>query len=257
LNESLTPIGPDDTFRFACCPEVACFNECCRDLNQFLYPYDILRLKQRLGLSSGEFLKRFTVQHIGPESGLPIVALKTANAKKYTCPFVTENGCRVYPDRPSSCRTYPLVRAISRNRESGKITERFMLLKENHCLGFKEPKEQTARQWLKDQEVEIYNHINDHLMDIISLKNRLLPGMLDPKYQHLFYRALYDLDNFRTQVLNHDLPDDFNVQPGKLAAAENDDTVLLELGMEWVRRVVFQRPEDRGQKTEDKTLKTG
>ena len=73
MNDKLRAISPNEQFRFACSPAVACFNECCRDLNQFLYPYDILRLKKGLGMSSGEFLERYTTRHIGPESGLPIV----------------------------------------------------------------------------------------------------------------------------------------------------------------------------------------
>ena len=104
-------------------------------------------------MSSGEFLERYTIQHIGPESGLPIVALKTVHAEGSKCPFVSGKGCRVYPHRPSSCRIYPLMRAISRNRKTGMITERFMLLKEPHCLGFQAPKEQTVRQWVKDQDI--------------------------------------------------------------------------------------------------------
>ncbi|MBW2470259.1 MAG: YkgJ family cysteine cluster protein, partial [Deltaproteobacteria bacterium] len=129
MEDDLKPIEPDTPFRFECSPNVACFNECCRDLNQFLYPYDILRLKKRLALSSGDFLKRYTTQHIGPESGLPVVALKPADAERLTCPFVTPDGCRVYSDRPASCRMYPLARAISRNRKAGRVSEHFMLLK--------------------------------------------------------------------------------------------------------------------------------
>jgi Fe-S-cluster containining protein len=231
---------PDDQFGFACSPEVACFNECCRDLNQFLYPYDILRLKKGLGLSSGEFLARYTIQHIGPESGLPIVALKTADAEALTCPFATEKGCRVYPNRPSSCRIYPLVRAISRNRETGKITERFMLLNEPHCLGFNEPKEQTVRQWIKEQGVGADNPINDTLMEIISLKTRLRPGPLDLKSRQLFFWALYDLDNFRNQFFNKGRLNNLDGAPQKMAAAETDDRALLEVAMEWVKQTLFK-----------------
>ena len=240
MNDNLIPIAPDKPFRFGCSPAVACFNECCRDLNQFLYPYDIFRLKKGLGLSSDEFLERYTIQHIGPESGLPIVVLKATDTERLTCPFVSEKGCRVYPDRPASCRTYPLVRAISRNRETGKITERFMLLHESHCLGFNEPKEQTVRQWIKEQGIETDNPINDKLMEIISLKNRLRPGPLDLKSRHLFYVALYDLDNFRNQLFNHNLLENFDVHPEKLTAAETDDTALLEVGMEYVKQVLFK-----------------
>jgi Fe-S-cluster containining protein len=231
---------PDEQFRFACSPEVTCFNACCRDLNQSLYPFDILRLKKRLGLSSGEFLERYTIHHIGPGSGLPIVTFKPIAARRLTCPFVSEKGCSVYSDRPSSCRTYPLVRAISRCRESGRITERFMLLKEPHCLGHNESQKQTVRQWIEDQEIETYNSINDKLMQIIHLKNQVLPGPLDLKLRHLVYLALYDLDNFRNQIFKNKLLENFEVQAEKLAAAETDDTALLEIGMEWIKQVVFK-----------------
>ena len=239
MNESLVPIKPDERFRFACTPEVACFNECCRDLNQIMYPYDILRLKKGLGLSSGEFLERYTIQHIGPESGLPVVALKATDPERLTCPFVTEKGCRVYPDRPSSCRIYPLVRAISRNRETGKMTERFMLLTEPHCLGFQAPKEQTVRQWIIDQDIAVYNRINDRLMEIISLKNRLHPGALDLETRRRFYTALYDLDEFRNRLFSQPLANKFEVDPEKLRAAETDDAALLEVGIEYVKKVLL------------------
>ena len=240
MKDHLIPIGLDETFRFECSPEVTCFNECCRDLNQTLYPYDILRLKKGLGLSSSEFLKRYTTRHIGPESGLPIVTLKTNDARRLTCPLVTEKGCSVYSDRPSSCRTYPLARAISRCRETGNISERFALLKERHCLGFKKRKGQTVRQWIKDQEIEVYNHINDQLMEVISAKNRLPPGPLDLKSRDLFYMALYDLDSFRTRIFENSLFDHFEADPQMLETARTDDTALLEIGMEWVKQVLFK-----------------
>lgn len=240
MNDDFIAIAPEEHFRFACSPAAECFNACCRDLNQFLYPYDILRLKKRLGLSSGEFLKRFTRQHLGPESGLPIVSLAGAADGRSACPFVTPEGCNVYPDRPSSCRIYPLVRTISRNRATGEITERFLLLREPHCLGFSRHKEQTVRQWIKNQDLEVYNHINDHLLEIIRLKNRLHPGRLDLKSQHLFYQALYDLDNFRNQIFSNKLSDGFNVDPQRLSAARIDDTALLEIGIEWVKQAVFK-----------------
>ena len=240
VEDHLKPIEPDKHFRFKCSPEVACFNECCRDLNQFLYPYDILRLKKRLGLSSGEFLERHTIQHIGPESGLPVVALKAADAERLACPFVTPNGCRVYPDRPASCRTYPLARAISGNRQTGRISEHFVLLKEPHCLGFNAAKSQSVRQWIDDQQIRVYNRFNDQMLDIIRLKNRLRPGPLDPKSRQLFYEALYDLDRFRTRIFKNKLFDQTAVDPQNRAEAESDDTALLQIGMAWVKQVVLK-----------------
>ena len=115
-----------------------------------------------------------------------------------------------------------------------------MLLKEPHCLGFVEPKEQTVRQWIKNQGLEIDNPINDWLMDIISLKRQRLPGPLDPKSYRLVYRALYDLDDFKNRMLADNFFQNLEIASEKLSAAMSDDTVLLEIAMEWVKQLVFK-----------------
>ena len=239
MNPKLVPISLEDSFCFSCSPDVPCFNACCRDLNQFLTPFDILRLKNQLGLSSEEFLAKYTNWHIGPETGLPIISLKPKDTQEMICPFVSEKGCMVYENRPSSCRTYPLVRAVSRSRQTGEITEKYMVLKEPHCHGFDHGKSQTVLQWIDQQEIAICNQINDKLMTLIGLKNRLRPGPLDAKSRNLFILALYDLDNFRSQILNKGLLDSFDVDSALFDSALEDDIALLELGMEWVKHKLF------------------
>jgi len=241
VQPDVTPISLQETFCFACHPRVPCFNACCRDLNQFLTPYDILRLKYHLGLSSGQFLGQYASQHVGPDSGLPIITLKPSDQKDLICPFVTPKGCRVYENRPSSCRTYPLMRGVARCRETGRMTEQFMLLKEAHCRGFDGGQTKTVRQWIDDQEVAAYNQINDKLMPIISLKNRRMPGALDIKARHLFFTALYDLDGFRSQIINNGLLADLQLDPSLLDQALEDDLTLLEVGMKWVENVLFDQ----------------
>jgi len=241
VEPDLTPITLQESFCFSCSPDVPCFNECCRDLNQFLTPYDILRLKSHLELSSGEFLRKYTSQHTGPESGLPIVTLKPNDPRKLTCPFVADTGCRVYENRPSSCRTYPLMRAVFRSRSTGEMTAQFMVLRESHCLGFEEGKTRTLRQWIGEQGLADYNENNDKLMQIISLKNRLIQGPLDIKSSHLFNTALYDLDNFRLQIQNSGLLDNFQVNSRIMDAALKSDIALLDLGMKWIKRVLFDQ----------------
>jgi hypothetical protein len=77
-------------------------------------------------------------------------------------------------------------------------------------------------------------------MQIIRLKNQVLPGPLDLKSRHLVYLALYDLDNFRNRIFKNKLLKNFEVQPQKLNSAKTDDTELLEIGMEWIKQVVFK-----------------
>ncbi len=240
MENQFVAIGPDDPFTFSCGPHVPCFNECCRDLNQFLTPYDIIRLKSHLGLTHREFLERYAVQHTGPETGLPVVRLRQAPGDSLKCPFVTPEGCGVYENRPSSCRIYPLARAISRNRETGVVTEHFMLLREPHCRGFEQGERQTVGQWMQDQGLNLYNQANDPLVEIISAKNRLLPGPLDFKSARLFHMACYDLDDFRKNIFDKGELESFDFDQDLLDLARTgNDVALLKTSLAWLKRMLF------------------
>lgn len=240
-NHTLIELSPDDTFRFACHQKVACFNQCCGDLVQFLTPYDILRLKQRLGLSSSEFLARYTRQQTGGETGLVIVSFRRESPDDNRCPFVTDEGCGVYEDRPSSCRAYPLVRLAARSRETGRISERFFLIKEDHCLGFEQDRTQTVRQWVADQGLAEYNRMNDLMMALISAKNQFAPGRsLSLAETNIFYTGCYDLDRFKNEIFETGRLAEAGISDDDtLAAAGRDDRALLELALVWTRNMLF------------------
>ena len=51
------PIKRGQPFRFRCHSALACFNQCCRNLNLFLYPYDVIRLRKALQMDSDRFLE--------------------------------------------------------------------------------------------------------------------------------------------------------------------------------------------------------
>jgi Fe-S-cluster containining protein len=197
-----------------------------------------MRLKRGLGLSSGGFLERFTLRHTGPGTGLPVVTLKPADPKELICPFVTPAGCRVYPDRPSSCRTYPLVRIARRNRATGRITRDYMLLRELHCRGFEAGALQTVKKWVADSDISDYDCWSDRMLEIISLKNLKMPGPLSDKLVEPIFTALYDLDRFRQQMLNEGLPAGFALPPAAREQDRHDDTALLNLGLEWVKKAL-------------------
>jgi Fe-S-cluster containining protein len=239
MEPQLIPVELDATFTFACHSDVPCFNECCRDLNQFLTPYDILRLKQHFHLSSSEFLAEYTSHHTGPETGLPVVTIKPVRDSDLPCPFVSPDGCQVYENRPSSCRSYPVVRLASRSRESGEMGEQYFLLKEAHCQGFSQQRSITVREWIKQQGLADYNRLNDMLMEIISLKNQHRPGPMGAHAEHLFYTACYDLDSFRLQVFKNQLIAEEEIEASGLAAAQTDDVALLKLGFNWVKKTLF------------------
>jgi Fe-S-cluster containining protein len=236
MQPTVTPLEKHQTFCFTCSSEVACFNACCRNLNQALTPYDVLCLKQFLKLSSGDFLNRYTEESTGPGTGLPVVSLRFNDANDLACPFVTDAGCRVYPARPASCRTYPLARGVSRDRKTGHLTEHWALIREPHCLGFQNGHRQTVDEWVDDQQIAAHNRMNDKMLELISLKNRFRPGPLMPAEKKRIYTALYDLDAFRNDPYYRDnkvatAPDTQNRDRSKTR-----DLELLTVAMNWVRK---------------------
>ena len=241
METDFIPLELDEEFQFACSPEVPCFNQCCRDINQYLTPYDIYRLKNRLNMTSGDFLNKYTVEHIGPQTGLPIVSLKALPREDLRCPFVSDEGCQVYEDRPASCRTYPLARAVSQSRETGQLVENYALMQEPHCKGFGQKKVQTVREWIRDQEIDEYNRFNDMLMTIISLKNQNKRSPLDLREQHLFRLALYDLDAFKDHLEKNGVPEELRLRESEREALRTDERQMLAFAHRWLQWMLFGR----------------
>ncbi len=240
--EPFKRLDPGDTFQFRCHPDIACFNACCCDLNQFLTPYDIVRLKNRLGLSSSQFLKKYTASHIGPRSGLPVVTLRMPEEDDFKCPFVGPGGCTVYEDRPAACRIYPVGRIAVRKPGEHVCSETYFLIREPHCLGFGEAKVWTVKDWLRDQDLATYNEMNDLMMDILSVKKRLRPGPLSQEHADLFHMACYDLDRFRGFALEHGLwvvPRQKKGGKEEENVPDGDDIGLMKVAIAWVRESLF------------------
>lgn len=238
MDNEMIPLSLSDNFSFSCSPEIECFNQCCKNLNQYLTPYDILRLKNRLKLPSDIFLRRFTSQHKGPETGLPIISLK-ADVSELKCPFVSQKGCTVYQDRPSSCRAYPLFRLASRSRETGRISDQYFLVQEPHCLGFSRNQNWTVQKWIESQELTVYNKFNDMLLEILSLKKLHLPGPMDIKSELLFHMALYDIDRFRYNIFEKKILNSFKIDSAVIDIIKEDDPELLKIGFRWVKEALF------------------
>lgn len=237
-------LAPDASFHFLCHADIACFNQCCRDLNQYLTPYDIVRLKNRLRLDSTQFLKQYTVSHVGPRSGLPMVSLRMVAREGLRCPFVTTSGCTVYEDRPGACRTYPLGRMAVRQQGQDHCKESYFLIKEPHCRGFEESTTWTIDAWKNNQQIHTYNTMNDLMMDLVTLNNRRNKKKLTPDEAAVFFLACYDLDRFKGVALRKGL-----LAGERTKAALDDDTALMCFAIDWVKDQLFGVCEGDTQKT--------
>jgi len=221
----------DDKFKFSCHKGLACYNTCCRDINIFLTPYDVLRMRRGTGLSSDEFLKRYTIALLG-EDGIPLVVLRMREDANKTCFFVAPDGCSIYQDRPWSCRMYPVFPVSSEEKE-------FLIEEKASCLGFREQKQQTTREWKKDQDIDIYDKMNASYKEITHHEFFEEGNKLDPGKTKLLYTACYDLDAFKRFLFETRFFDIYDVEKEVIEKIKTDEEELLSFGYRWVRFSLF------------------
>ncbi|MBW1809944.1 MAG: YkgJ family cysteine cluster protein [Deltaproteobacteria bacterium] len=233
----LPRLKPDESFSFACHPQVACFNECCADLDLVLHPYDVLRLRRSLKLGDRQFIERFTEAEVARGTGFPQISLKMRDDKKASCPFVGEQGCSVYADRPGACRIYPLGRGAGLDK-NGKVDVEYVQVKEDHCLGFSEDKSWTIDTWLQDQGLSEYLDFNDRHMKLMArwLERKVA---LDKNQFTLVFLALYRLDDFAKFIHQEDLFANFSVAKERHQAILNDEVERLRFAIEFLEAILF------------------
>jgi uncharacterized protein len=233
-------LGPDSRFNFKCHKALSCFTTCCRGINIMLTPYDIVRLKNRMQLSSGEFLAVYTTPQLLEKTDLPVVTLKMLDDKEKSCPFVRDDGCIVYADRPTACRYYPLgVASLSfKEQEEGGF---YFFIREPHCRGFEEDTEWTVENWRMDQGVDIHDQINAEWTDLIVRKRSLPPNIrLTDKTKNMFFTASYDIDRFRRFVFESSFLSLYNIEKDMVEKIRSDEITLLQFGFKWLKWLLFK-----------------
>ena len=228
-------------FQFKCHTDVKCFTKCCRGINIVLTPYDIIRMKNRLGLTSDAFLTLYTVPRMLEKTDLPVVTLKLMDDPEKSCPFVKPEGCLIYSDRPTTCRYYPLGVASLSHKEGADDAGFFFFVNEPHCLGFEEEQAWTIAEWRKDQGVDIHDDINAEWTDLVVHKRSFPPNVkLTEKSKAMFFMASYNIDKFREFVFESSFLDRFEVDSQTVAQIREDELELLSFGMKWVKWAFFK-----------------
>lgn len=235
-----TELPLDAKFKFRCHKGIKCFTACCSNIEILLTPYDVVRLKKRLKLSSSEFLDKYTYMKIDEKSSHPLAILQMKNDEKRSCPFVTEDGCTVYTDRPANCRYYPVGQGtIKKEGKNGPYSQEFyFMIREPHCYGFHEKKGWTIASWRQDQEVDQYDRINKDWKELHLRKN--LPGKeLALAKQTQFFLASYDLDKFREYIFESNFLNVFDIDDETVEKIKTDDVELIQFGVKYIKYVMM------------------
>jgi Fe-S-cluster containining protein len=230
-----------ETFSFRCHPALACFNRCCRNLNLFLYPYDVIRLKNRLGLSSDQFLEKHVHVVLRETNYFPEVLLKLSENAEKTCPFLSTSGCTVYTDRPDTCRTFPVEQGLYYSAERKTPREISLFRPPDFCLGQHEDALWTVESWLEDQQAGVYHRMTVKWSKVKGLFQSNPWGAEGPRGRKakMAFMAAYNVDRFRAFLFESSFLERYRLDRRVLKAIRADEVALMEFGLEWLKLVVW------------------
>jgi uncharacterized protein len=234
-------LSETDRFSFKCHAGLSCFNQCCRNLNLFLYPYDIIRLKKNLNISSDRFIETYTDIVVRPDHHFPDVLLRMADNDEKTCPFLTESGCRVYPDRPHTCRSFPVEYGVFYDAKTDRSRLVHFFRPPNFCQGRLETVSWTVKTWESDQAAAFYNAMTVQWADVMRLFQNNPWGGEGPggRQGKMAFMAAYNMDAFREFVLTSSFLQRYSIKPDFRLKIKTDDLSLLKLGMAWIKLFLF------------------
>jgi Fe-S-cluster containining protein len=187
-------------------------------------------MKRGLGISSEEFLDRYTI--IIPKKGhlIPLVILKM-NENDKRCPFVSQKGCSIYENRPWPCRMFPLDM-----NDDGTF---HLITNSSRCLGLKESDQWRIGEWLVNQGVVPYDEMNQLFSEITAPLRAQELEIENPQIAKMIFMALYNLDRYREFVLKSTFLDRFEVEPIRVEKIKRDDVELLKFSFDWIKFGIF------------------
>jgi Fe-S-cluster containining protein len=232
----------DSKIRFRCHPGVPCFTECCGNIKIVLTPYDILKIRKRLDMEAADFLHTYTEPTYLEKTDFPGVMIKLTEEGR--CPFIKSKteGCRIYSDRPTACRYYPVGMAnFHEGAQEGQSSEEFyFVVKEPHCRGFEEDKTWTIKEWREDQGVDLRDKMNKGWMELVMRRKSFgYQATLSEQAKRMFFMASTDLDQFRSFVFESSFLQTYDVDQETLASIRDDDVELLLFSYKVLASMLF------------------
>jgi hypothetical protein len=150
-------------------------------------------------------------------------------------------GCSVYEDRPTACRYYPVAMLAMKPSDEPTDKQAFSLVKEDHCQGHFEDKEQSIEEYRSDQGVTEYDEINRDFYQLILKKKSTGPAVGAPSETslQLFFMACYDIDRFRKFVSSESFKSSYSLDTTVYEQIDLDDEFALQFSMAFLKQVLF------------------
>lgn len=235
-----TLLSGDYKFNFSCHKGIDCFNACCSNIDITLTPYDIIRLKNRVGMNSAQFLREYTVPYEMEKDGIAGAKLKPVEGGTQ-CRFMTDEGCAIYEDRPTACRYYPVALVSMRKQDEYTDENHYALVEEEHCHGHQQDRYLSIDEYRDEQGLEEYDTHARGWRQLILKKKSGGPaiGTLPKKSRQFFFMTCYNIDEFRLFVNSDGFKASFDLDDDTFERINNDEVELLEFGYRLLRQVLF------------------
>ena len=226
--------------QFSCHKGIGCWNACCSNIDISLTPYDVLRMKTRLGISSTEFLKDYTVPYAMEKDGIAGIKFRPIEGGS-ACRFMKPEGCDIYSDRPTACRYYPVALLSMRKQDEYVDRDSYAIVKEDHCKGHEVNRRITIADYRKEQGLEEYDELARGWRQLVLKKKSSGPSIGAPtlRSRQLFFMACYDVDRFREFVFAESFTKLFELKPEDKQVFATDDVALLQFAFRFLRQVLF------------------
>ena len=240
-----SPVTPemlteDSKLKFRCHKGISCFNACCKNIDIQLTPHDIYRLKTNLGLTTDEFLPKYTFPFEMDAEGIPGVKLAPVEGGT-ACQLMTEEGCSVYEDRPTACRYYPLGLLSMRMKDSATDEQSYAMVIEDHCKGHLEDRELTIGEYREEQGCEEYDKHSRGWRQLILKKKSAGPsvGRLSEMSLQLFFMASYHIDQFQKFVTSEQFQSNYNLDSELVEKLKTDQVAVIDFGQKFLKQILF------------------
>jgi hypothetical protein len=228
------------TISFSCHKGIGCWNACCANIDITLTPYDVLRLKTRLEMTSSDFLRQYTVPYELEKDGIAGIKFKPVEGGT-ACQFMRPEGCSVYEDRPTACRYYPVALISMRRQDEYTDTSSYALVKEPHCKGHEVERPLTIDEYRQEQGVAEYDDQSRGWRQLILKKMSSGPTIGKPslRSRQMYFMACYDVDLFREFVRSEGFQNAFELDEATNKLLLENDLELMQFGFRFLKQVLF------------------
>ncbi len=235
-----TMVDEKYVIQFSCHKGIGCWNACCSNIDISLTPYDVLRMKTRLGISSTEFLKDYTLPYEMDKDSIAGVKLRAVENGS-ACRFMKPEGCAIYEDRPTACRYYPVALLSMRKQDEYVDRDSYAIVKEDHCKGHEVDRRITIADYREEQGLPQYDELARGWRQLVLKKKSSGATIGKPtlRSRQLYFMACYDIDRFREFVSAESFGKLFELPQEEKEAMLVDDVALLQFAFRFLRQVLF------------------